>query len=354
MQWVQDLAHLSDHAHCTMYTGKCTSGEKVAVKVLKKKVFEWDEVLKLPEVGCLRRVKHPHVVRLLEVRKDEGDVSLVFERAEHVLGKMPDMGGRIEEIQDWARKIFYQVASGVCGLHSHGIIHRDIRAANIYSIDGKWVLGGFKEAKYVRRKRAEVEQEEGNSFIQTPEKGDLNFRSPESLFCLPHTYSTDIFSLGVLFLELLTGKVVFDAKTTIDQISQLILMMGTEELQDWHQGWSIYKQVFGKSAIQTTVPKRLSYYLPDNVSQDALLLADSMLRLDPNKRATILEVLQHPFFFPQATQKHTANEQPNTPQQTPEGLQPALDNNPSQVADPRPDSAVNPLVMMLGGNTPPS
>lgn len=337
-----------------MHTGTSAAGERVAVKVLKKKLFEWDEVLRLSEVSCLRRIKHPHVLRLLEVRKDEGDVALVFERADFVLGKMPDMGGRIEEIQDWARNILYQVASGVCGLHSHGIIHRDIRAANIYSIGGKWVLGGFKEAKYVRRKRAEVEQEGGNSFIQTPEKGDLNLRSPESLFCLPHTYSTDIFSLGVLFLELLTGKVVFDAKTTIDQISQLILMMGTEELQDWHQGWSIYKQVFGKSAIQTTLPKRLSYYLPDNVSQDALLLADSMLRLDPNKRATILEVLQHPFFFPQAPQKQAANELSNTPQQIPDGVPPALENNQTQVADPRPDSAVNPLVMMLGGNISPS
>lgn len=349
----EQIAQMSDHPQCTLFSAKTQNGKSVVIKVLKKKMFEWEEVLKLPEVNSLRRVEHPNVIRLLEVRKDEGDVSFVFEQAEGMLVRIPDMGGRVEEIENWAGDVLFQVANGVLGLHSKGVLHRDIRKGNVFNLAGRWVLGGFKESKYIRRRRNQTDDEDEYRTPITQERGELYVRSPECLLGLHYSYPTDIFGLGIFFLELLTGKSPFDSTTALDQISQIILMMGIEELQDWSSGWSKYRQIFGNASIKTHIPKRLSHYLPDNLSQKALLLLDSMLKLDPDRRATIVEVLHHPFFQSKPHLKsqphHPAPQNSEHSTHDPKhGKQPNLPQT-QHAQDERPDSAFSPIMQMLSG-----
>ncbi|KAL4332900.1 hypothetical protein GQ457_07G017500 [Hibiscus cannabinus] len=185
-----------------VYRGKLDDGREIAVKKLSqhssqgKKEFE-------NEAKVLARVQHRNVVNLLGYCIHGNEKILVYEYVTNQsLDKVLFKPNRKEEL-DWKRRyeIITGIARGLLYLHndSHNrIIHRDIKASNIL-LDDKWVpkIADFGMARLFP---------EGETHVNTRVAGTNGYMAPEYVMHGHLSVKADVFSFGVLVLELISGQ----------------------------------------------------------------------------------------------------------------------------------------------------
>jgi serine/threonine protein kinase len=163
------------------------------------------------EASILKQLKHPHIVRLIATPSPNKPSKTPFiameyiegESLDHVLARRGKMGW--EEVADYAK----QLCSALQYAHEKGIIHRDLKPSNLMvTTDGKLKLTDFGIAK-----DTDVTALTGaNSTI-----GTAAYMSPEQ--CRGEkdlSNKSDLYSLGIVLFELLTGRKPFTAETTVD------------------------------------------------------------------------------------------------------------------------------------------
>ncbi|KAG8493113.1 hypothetical protein CXB51_010423 [Gossypium anomalum] len=202
-----------------VYRGKLDDGREIAVKKLSqysnqgKKEFE-------NEAKLLARVQHRNVVNLLGYCIHGDEKLLVYEYvANQSLDKFLFKSNRNVEL-DWKRRyeIITGIARGLLYLHedSHNrIIHRDIKASNIL-LDDKWVpkIADFGMARLFP---------EGESNVNTRVAGTNGYMAPEYVMHGQLSVKADVFSFGVLVLELISGQ----------KNSSFNLNVDAQNLLDW-------------------------------------------------------------------------------------------------------------------------
>ncbi len=152
------------------------------------------------EVRVARQVSHPNVCRMFDIGDTEG---LPFLTMEYVDGE--DLSSLLRRIgrlpQDKAIEIARQICAGLAAAHERGVVHRDLKPANI-------MLDGEGRARITDFGLAGIA-----STIQGAEvrAGTPAYMSPEQLSGKEVTTRSDIYSLGLVMYELLTGKRAFDA-----------------------------------------------------------------------------------------------------------------------------------------------
>ncbi|MBA0823697.1 hypothetical protein Goarm_020412, partial [Gossypium armourianum] len=185
-----------------VYRGKLDDGREVAVKKLShssrqgKKEFE-------NEARLLARVQHRNVVNLLGYCVHGAEKLLVYEYVTNEsLDKLLFKSNRKTEL-DWKRRyeIISGVARGLLYLHedSHNrIIHRDIKAGNIL-LDDKWVpkIADFGMARLFP---------EDQTHVNTRVAGTNGYMAPEYVMNGRLSVKADVFSFGVVVLELISGQ----------------------------------------------------------------------------------------------------------------------------------------------------
>jgi formylglycine-generating enzyme required for sulfatase activity/Tfp pilus assembly protein PilF len=159
------------------------------------------------EARTLARLEHPHILPVYDYGEQEGITYLVMRYVE--AGTLKDLITREGPIEvKEAARIVSQVASALeCG-HSQGVVHRDIKPSNVL-VDqyGNTFLTDFGIAKLV----AETAQfTASGAIIGTPA-----YMSPEQGMGQPVDARCDIYSLGVVLYELVTGRVPFQAETPL-------------------------------------------------------------------------------------------------------------------------------------------
>ncbi|XP_054552475.1 MAP/microtubule affinity-regulating kinase 4-like [Talpa occidentalis] len=226
------------------------TGRKVAVKIMRKAKMPSREFL-AREVGCMRALHHPNIVRLFEVVDTGAEVMLVME-----LAKGGDLEGYLNERgrlpESEARRIFRQVLSALSYCHSKGVAHRDLKPENLLMDDN----GNIKLADFGLSVRC---ADEGLSTCC----GSPEFLAPE--IYLHQTYkgpTADVWSLGVTLYNMLTGELPF-AGTSCQELRASVLSA--------------------------------HYYKPDYLSDQCRDLLSKMLVLDPQSRSTLESVIEHPW-----------------------------------------------------------
>ena len=182
--------------------------ETVALKVLRPEIAGSPEFAQrfLTEVRLARRVTHPNVCRIHEYGEDGGLRFLVMEL---VQGR--DLRGVLskgELAPERALAIAIQAAEALQAIHDAGIVHRDLKTANVM-VDG---AGGVKLMDFGIAKPMSGGQAAAPSgyVVGTPE-----YMSPEQGRGRTVDTRSDIYSLGVVVYELFTGRVPFHADTPI-------------------------------------------------------------------------------------------------------------------------------------------
>ncbi|RTL38885.1 MAG: 6-bladed beta-propeller [Candidatus Melainabacteria bacterium] len=178
------------------------------------------------EAATASRLKHPNIVTVYDVSTDSGTYFYVMEYLEgHSLRKELELkGGRLTPQQYWP--IFAQVVEGLSFAHSMNVVHRDVKPDNIFLLnDGRVKITDFGIA------RSADDFEQTNLTKTGVMMGTLAYVSPEQLQDAKNVdHRADIFSLGVVSYESLSGVVPF----TGDGIAQTIVKIVSQEEKPLH------------------------------------------------------------------------------------------------------------------------
>jgi serine/threonine protein kinase len=175
----------------------------VAIKVLPIEVSRDPERRQRfeREGRSVASLNHPNVVSIYDVGEARGVYFLVTELVDGEPLRTGDLGIRK------ALEIAVQIAAGLAAAHRAGIVHRDLKPANILlTRSGQIKILDFGLAKLSDATPDSVAQSERLKSQSGMVMGTLNFMSSEQLRGGPIDHRSDIFSLGVLLYELLTGK----------------------------------------------------------------------------------------------------------------------------------------------------
>ena len=199
---------------------------RVAIKVMRSSLFDRDAARRFSaERQILASLQHPQIVTLLDGGvTPAGDAYLVME---HVAGVPITSFVRAHQCDLAARlRLIRQVCEAVRHAHQHGIVHRDLKPANILvTADGRAKVLDFGVAKLLEASRTE-----DGTLTRGALPGPLtpNYASPEQLRGLPVTTASDVYALGVLTFEIVTGARPYDTTgKTLDEMLVLVLETGT-------------------------------------------------------------------------------------------------------------------------------
>jgi WD40 repeat protein/serine/threonine protein kinase len=170
------------------------------------------------EAQLVARLEHPHIVPLYDYWRDPSGAYIVMRwiRGGNLQEMLQKKGGL--DIQTVA-KILDQIAAALAEAHRNSVIHQDIKAANILLDEqGNAYLTDFGIAKDLTQ--AKDEREESENEAKTVVHGSPEYMAPEQILNLPVDARTDIYSLGVLLYEMLTGEKPFNAPDDEELVRQ--------------------------------------------------------------------------------------------------------------------------------------
>jgi serine/threonine-protein kinase len=179
----------------------------VAIKVLKPQ-YAGDETFESRfrrEASMAAKLRHPHIIRILAVGREDDAVYFVMDYLPNSLvERLKTMeGGRLPE--SFVVRMGMEVALALGFAHREGVIHRDIKADNIlFDNHGNAVVADFGIARAVS---GYVQETGTNMVVGTPQ-----YFSPEQARGLPLDGRADIYSLGVTLFRAATGSLPFDGQ----------------------------------------------------------------------------------------------------------------------------------------------
>jgi serine/threonine protein kinase len=173
------------------------------------------------EARAASALNHPNILTIFEVGEVDGRQ---FIATEFVEGEtLHDLMKRRRLSLREALDIAIQMASALAVAHRAGIIHRDIKPDNVMvRPDGYIKIVDFGIAKLVESR---APNEDGTTIVQTEEGaavGTVRYMSPEQVRALDLDARTDIWSLGVVLYEMLTGVLPFEGQTSGDLIVNIL------------------------------------------------------------------------------------------------------------------------------------
>lgn len=197
-------------------------GRSVALKILPRE-FTDDAQRRsrfLQEARAASAVNHPSIAQVYDVDEVDGVVILAMELVEGKTLRLLIQNRELDLLG--SMEIAQQVAGGLAKAHEAGIVHRDIKPENvIVSPEGHAKILDFGLAKLLEGPTTD----EGVSHLETLAKtqsgmilGTLRYMSPEQARGLDVDARSDIFSLGIVLYEMVTGQLPFSGATAIDTL----------------------------------------------------------------------------------------------------------------------------------------
>jgi serine/threonine protein kinase len=178
-----------------VYYALTDAGKEVALKLLKQ---HFD--VELRGVSQCLNLKHANLVTIFDVKKDaDGDHWVIMEfvagkSLAQVLDEYPD-GMPIEDVTKWLAGM----VEGLSFLHDRGIVHRDLKPGNVFLEAGVVKIGDVGLSKFIS---------ESHRSAQTQSVGTVYYMAPEVAHGR-YGREVDVYSLGIVLYELLTGRVPF-------------------------------------------------------------------------------------------------------------------------------------------------
>ncbi|EEE52818.1 hypothetical protein OsJ_35327 [Oryza sativa Japonica Group] len=181
-------------------------GEDVAVKILRSEHLNknvWNEFTQ--EVYILREVQHTNVVRFIGACTKPPQFCIITEYMSG--GSLYDFVHKQHNVLDLPTllKFAVDVCRGMCYLHQRGIIHRDLKSANLLMDKDHVVkVADFGVARF---------QDQGGNM--TAETGTYRWMAPEVINHQPYDNKADVFSFAIVLWELITSKIPYNTMTPL-------------------------------------------------------------------------------------------------------------------------------------------
>ncbi|KAL7753807.1 mitogen activated protein kinase 2 [Sorochytrium milnesiophthora] len=284
------------------------TGEDVAIKRVTK-IFDKTILAKraLRELKLLRHFNgHENIISIFDMEvptvSDYNEIFLVQELMEADLHQII----RSEQpLSDAHFQYFvYQILRGLKYIHSANVLHRDLKPGNLLvNADCELKICDFGLA------RGFSEQPDEQAGFMTEYVATRWYRAPEIMLSFKsYTKAIDMWSVGCIFGELLGGKPVFKGRDYVDQLNQIINVLGTPDEETLKRIGSNRAQLYIRSLPKSQkVP--FAQMFP-RATPTALDLLEKLLKFDPAARITVEDALAHPYL----ETYHDVNEEPSHPQ----------------------------------------
>ncbi|KAJ3442911.1 cyclin-dependent kinase [Anaeramoeba flamelloides] len=267
-------------------TGECYALKKIKLSGGEEGVHSTT----LREISLLLELRHPNIVKLLDVQHNLGQLTLLFEYLDQDLKKHM---GSCEELLDpkLVKSYMFQILQGLLYCHTNGVFHRDLKPQNIL-INKEGVI---KICDFGLARSFSIPL---NKY--TPEVVTLWYRAPEILLGVTR-YSTpvDMWSVGAIFAELLMNTPLFRADSQIDLIFKIFKCFGnpTEKtfpgITSFPNHSSIFPN-FSAVGLKKTMQKIIGEEF--EIDKYALDLLEKIFVYNPTERISAKEALDHPYF----------------------------------------------------------
>jgi serine/threonine protein kinase len=200
-------------------------GRKVALKFLSASLADdnWAKRQLVKEAQAAAMLDHPNICAIHGIEEAEGHSFIVMQYVEG--DTLADLIRKQVPSVRQAVSFAVQIVSAVTEAHAHGIIHRDIKPRNIVVTAGEQVkVLDFGLAKIIQRKDAASELAEESSRITNNGVvvGTVGYMSPEQLRAERLDFRSDVFSMGTVFYELVSGKKPFERDSYAEVISAIL------------------------------------------------------------------------------------------------------------------------------------
>lgn len=237
----------------------------------------------LREIGLLKDLKHPNILRLLDVQICETNLYLVFEHLDLDLKKLLEKHRNGLPIP-LVKSYMWQLLLGLAYCHAHRVLHRDLKLQNLL-VDRK---GNIKLADFGLARSIGLPIR-----TYTHEVVTLWYRSPELLLKTTHYGpSVDLWSLGCIFAEMQTNKILFPGDSEIDQIYRIFRTLGTPD----EISWPDFRNMPDYRHFAKFKGRGVEHYIGDR-DLDAVDLLSKFLTYDPNNRISAKQALAHPYLI---------------------------------------------------------
>lgn len=205
---------LSSTAECEIYRARDKELHRtVALKLIKSESGVPERRLLLAEARAAAGINHPNIATIFEIGEADGQSYIVMEYVEGVtLAELASRGQRpLNEVID----IALQAGEALQAAHTRGIIHCDIKSANI-------LLTSAGSVKLIDFGLARLKLLSSNDNVEGSVTGTPGYLSPEQARGEPLDERTDIFSLGVVIYQLIAGKLPFQGESAVALIRSVI------------------------------------------------------------------------------------------------------------------------------------
>ncbi|XP_022717389.1 mitogen-activated protein kinase 19-like isoform X2 [Durio zibethinus] len=270
------------------------TGEKVAIKKIQD-VFEHtsDAIRILREVKLLRLLRHPDIVEIKRLmlppsKREFKDIFVVFELMESDLHQV------IKANDDLTREhhqfFLYQMLRAMKYMHTANVYHRDLKPKNILAnANCKLKVCDFGLARVAF-------SDTPTTVFWTDYVATRWYRAPElcGSFFSKYTPAIDIWSIGCIFAEVLTGKPLFPGKSVVHQLELITDLLGTPS-PETISGVRNDKARKYLTEMRRKHPVPFSQKFP-NADPLAVRLLQRLLAFDPKDRPTAEEALADPYF----------------------------------------------------------
>ncbi|XP_063962320.1 serine/threonine-protein kinase PLK1-like isoform X2 [Lytechinus pictus] len=237
-----ELTHQDTHY---VYAGKIVPKERISKPSQREKMER--------EIAVHAQLRHPNIVGFHKHFQDSENIYIVLELCRHKsLLHMLKLRKHLTEPE--VRYFMLQIIEGVRYLHSHCVIHRDLKLGNMFLTDTMGVkIGDFGLAA-----KLEFEGDRKRTMCGTP-----NYIAPEVLGKIGHSFEADVWALGCIMYTMLVGRPPFETSSLKETYARI---------------------------------KHNKYHFPETLSPVAKEIISDLLSSDPEERPPLEVVIDHEFF----------------------------------------------------------
>ena len=235
-----------------VYYATSDSGKEVALKLILRNL----DVERRGVLQCMN-LKCPNLLTIFDLKtNDSGDTFVIMEYVAgpslaSVLKQYP-AGLPPAEVSHWLKGL----VDGVAYLHDHGIVHRDLKPANLFMEEGMVKIGDYGLAKLITPSQGTDHSESiGTCHYMAPEIGSGKYHKP-----------IDIYAIGIIVYEMLTGRVPFDGETVNE-----VLMKHLTARPDVSMLRQPYQTIVGRALAKDPSQRQTRVYEllgPDDAPRD--------------------------------------------------------------------------------------
>ncbi|MDQ8191417.1 serine/threonine-protein kinase [Roseibacillus persicicus] len=216
----QPLAKIGTGASAEVFRALDTRFNRhVALKRFNKEALERSDAESdyHSEVAAVSRICHPNVVRAYDLDDDEDGPFIIFELIEGM-----DLETRLKEralTADEVRHFIVQALEALIAVHQTGLAHLDLKPANFMATNSANGIPHYTLIDFGRACDSEREKDRRESTTKQSLRGSIHYMAPEQFTKGVLDARTDLYALGILAYELLTGQKPFDGDNAIQVMS---------------------------------------------------------------------------------------------------------------------------------------